>query len=265
MTVPVFENMFKIMKNTIGEFGNVFYDLAMALVIILLIIEIIRSAIDLTVGKGFTVTGKFITYFVILIFIVMFPQIYSGFDRGLMESSGLRDNFARLGDYVKARHESNLANPNPQGFSFYVNFAFGIDISKFDPDFVLRYIFTSVSYFTCLILLIIIVLKVGKKYAVFLLQLLLGPVPISLMMSSETRSAGIEWSKSVFSKFITLCFYSVVMKISTEFIVRNQYKIFDHTGGANGFISNIVPAILLLIMVLFMFKIVTDLTSDLLN
>ncbi len=265
MTIPVFEKMFIILSESIRDFGGVFYDLAMTIVIILLVIEIIRSAVDLTRGKGLTVSGKFITYVIILVFIVMFPQIYTGFDKGLTEDSGLQDNFARLGDYVKTRHESNLANPNPTGFSFYVNFAFGIDISKFDPDYVLRYIFTSVSYFFCLILLILIVLIVMKKYAVFLMQLSLGPVPISLMMSPETRSVGIEWSRSVFSKFITLCFYSVVMKISTEFIVKNQYKIYDHTGGARGLTSNLVPAILLLLMVLLLFKIVSDLTSDLLN
>ncbi|MCK4890886.1 MAG: type IV secretion system protein, partial [Candidatus Aminicenantes bacterium] len=115
------------------------------------------------------------------------------------------------------------------------------------------------------ILLIIIILIICRTYVVFLILLSMGPVPLSLMISPETRSTGIGWIKSVFSKFMTLFMYSVILKISHRFIVEHQYDIYEKAGGIVGLFSNFVPAILMIFMVLFLFKITGDLTESLVN
>jgi len=261
----ILEMILNILTEKISEFSSYFIDLAMGILILLLVIEIIKSAVDLVSGSGFNLGIKFITYLVFLIFLIRFPLIYEGVNRGLMNDAGLQKNFVSLSNYVKARHDSNLLGPNPSGVHFYIKFATGIDSSKFDLDYVLRVIFTSISHFICFILLIIIILIICKKYAVFLILLSMGPVPLSLMMSPETRSTGVSWIKSLFSKFMTLFMYSVILKISHRFIVEHQYEIYDNAGGMVGLFSNFVPAILLILMVLFLFKITEDLTGDLVN
>lgn len=261
----ILELILKILTEKISDFSSYFIDLAIGILILLLVIEILKSAVDLVSGDGFNLGIKFITYLVFLIFLIRFPAIYDGINRGLMEDAGLQKNFASLSKYVKVRHDSNLLGPNPSGAHFYIKFATGIDTSKFDLDYVLRVIFTSISNFICFVLLIIIILIICKKYAVFLILLSMGPVPLSLMLSPETRSTGIGWIKSVFSKFMTLFMYSVVLKISHRFIIGHHIEIYEKAGGIEGLFSNFVPAILLILMVLFLFKITGDLTTDLIN
>ncbi len=261
----ILETILNILTEKISDFSSYFFDLAMGILILLLVIEIIKSAVDLVSGSGFNLGVKFITYLILLIFMIRFPSIYEGVNKGLMDNAGLQKNFAVLSEYVKVRHDSNLLGPNPTGVDFYVKLTTGIDTSKFDLDYVLRVIFTTISHFICFILLIMIILIISKKYAVFLILLSMGPVPLSLMMSPETRSIGISWIKSVFSKFMSLFMYSVILKISHRFIVEHQYEIYEEAGGIVGLFSNFVPAILLILMVLFLFRMTGDLTSDLIN
>ena len=261
----ILANLLKIVMSKISEFSSYFIDLAMGILILLLVIEIIRSAVDLVSGSGFSLGVKFITYIIFLVFLIRFPAIYDGVNSGLVEDAGLQENFAELSKYVSVRHDSNTLGPNPKGIHFYINFVSGIDTSKFDLDYVLRVIFTSISHFICFGLLIFIIFKICEKYAVLLILLLMGPVPISLMLSSDTRSIGLSWVKSVLSKFITLFIYSEVLRISHRFIVKYQYDIYNKAGGAVALTSNLVPAILLLLMILFLFKMTGDLTSDLVN
>ena len=261
----ILANLLNIVMSKIAEFSSYFIDLAIGILILLLVIEIIRSAVDLVSGSGFTIGVRFITYIIFLVFLIRFPVIYDGVNKGLVEDAGLQENFAVLSKYVSARHDSNTIGPNPKGVHFYINFISGIDTSKFDLDYVLRIIFTSISYFICFGLLIFIIFKISEKYAVLLILLSMGPVPISLMLSPDTRSIGLSWIKSVLSKFITLFIYSEVLKISHRFIVKYQYDIYDKAGGAVALTSNLVPAILLLLMILFLFRMTGDLATDLVN
>jgi hypothetical protein len=261
----ILESILTILTEKISEMSSYFIDLAVAILLLLLVIEIIKSAVDLVSGDGFNVGMKFIVYIVFLVLLIRFPSIYEGINRGLMEEAGLQENFSALSNYVKVRHDSNLLGPNPTGANFYIKLATGIDTSKFDLDYVLRVIFTSISHFVCFILLIIIILIISQKYAVFLLLLSMGPIPLSLMVSEETRSVGIGWIKSVFSKFMTLFMYSVILRISHRFIVDHQYEIYKKAGGELGLMSNFSPAIILIFMILFLFKITGDLCRDLIN
>ena len=261
----ILETILNIVISIISEFSSYFIDLAMGILILLLVIEIIKSAVDLVSGSGFTIGVKFITYIIFLVVLLSFPVIYDGINSSLVNDSGLKENFAALSNYVTVRHDSNLLGPSPTGVNFYINLATGVDTSKFNLDYVLRMMFTSVSYFICFILLIIIILIICRTYVVFLILLSMGPVPLSLMISPETRSTGIGWIKSVFSKFMTLFMYSVILKISHRFIVEHQYDIYEKAGGIVGLFSNFVPAILMIFMVLFLFKITGDLTESLVN
>ncbi len=261
----ILENLLNIIMSKISEFSSYFIDLAIGILILLLVIEIIRSSVDMVSGSGFTIGIKFITYIIFLVVLIRFPSLYDGINRGLVEDAGIRENFAVLSKYVSARHDSNTLGPNPKGIHFYINFVSGIDTSKFDFDYVLRVIFTSISHFICFGLLIFIIFKISEKYAVLLILLSMGPVPISLMLSPDTRSVGLSWIRSVLSRFITLFLYSEVLKIAHRFIVRYQYDIYDKAGGAVALTSNLIPAILLLLMILFLFRMTGDLTTDLVN
>ncbi len=261
----ILANLLNIVMEKICEFSSYFIDLALGLLILLLVIEIIRSAVDLVSGSGFTLGVKFITYIIFLVFLIRFPAIFDGVNSGLVKDAGLQQNFAVLSRYIDVRHESNTLGPNPKGVHFYINFVSGIDTSKFDPDYVLRVIFTSLSHFVCFGLLIFIIFKICEKYAVLLILLSMGPVPIALMLSSDTRATGVSWIKSVLSRFISLFIYSEILRISHRFIVKYQYDIYNKAGGAVALTSNVVPAILLLLMILFLFRMTGDLTSDLVN
>ncbi len=261
----ILETILNIVINKISEFSSYFIDLAMGILILLLVIEIVKSAVDLVSGNGFSIGTKFIIYFVFLVVLIKFPTIYAGVNSGLLGDSNLKKNFAVLSKYVNNRHESNLLRANPTGVQFYIKFATGIDISKFDLDYMLRVILTSFSHFICFVLLILIILNVTKKYAVFLILFAMGPVPLSLMISPETRSTGISWIKSVFAKFMTIFTYSLILRISHKFIVDHQFDIYDYSGGDTSVVSNFTPAILLILMILYLFKLTEDLTNNLIN
>jgi len=257
--------LLNIIMEKISEFSGFFIDLALGILLLLLVIEIIRSAVDLVSGSGFNIGMKFITYIAFLVVLVRFPAIYEGINRGLTGDAGLKENFSVLSRYVNTRHQSNVLGANPRGVHFYVRFFTGIDTSKFDPDYVLRVIFTSMSHLLCFGLLIFIIYKITEKYAVLLMLLSMGPVPLSLMMSPDTRSVGLTWIKSVLSKFLTLFIYSEVLRISHRVILKLQYDIFDSAGGEAGLISNLVPALFLLLMILFLFGMTSSMASDLVN
>jgi len=261
----ILETILNIVIDKISEFSSYFIDIAMGILILLLVIEIVKSAVDLISGNGFSPGVKFIIYIAFLVVLINFSIIYKGVNSGLLDDSGLKKNFSLLSKYVKNRHDSNLLRANPKGIHFYIKFATGIDTTKFNLDYVLRVMFTSLSHFVCFVLLIVIILIVTKKYAVFLILFAMGPVPLSLMASPETRSTGISWIKSVFTKFLTIFMYSVILKISHEFIVAHQFDIYDYSGGDIGLVSRFTPAILLILMILFLFKMTEDLADNLMN
>jgi len=261
----ILNTILQIVIEKISRFSEYFIDLALGIIILLLVLEIIKSAVDLVSGSGFTLGIKFITYIIFLVFLIRFPAIFGGMNKGLLLDSGLQKNFASLSTYVSNRHESNLLGPNPTGVHFYIKFATGIDTSKFDLDYVQRVILTSISHLFCFVLLIVIILCICREYAVFLILLSMGPVPLSLMVSPDTRPIGLGWIKSILSKCLTLFMFSVILRISHRFIVEHQYALYKIAGGAVNPISNFAPALVLIFLVIFLFRITGDLTKGLIS
>ena len=252
--------LIEILNKSIGGFADIFVEVALSIVIVLFTIELIKSALDLVTGKGVTITKKFILYISLIIIIGGWGKIYHGVCDNVVSNSGLKKNFSLLWKKVIIKHELPTILLSPRGLKGIINSELDINLNKADFVYILKCTFAYISLFISLILLTVVIIVIGKSYAIFLIQMSLGIIPVTLMMSPETRATGIMWIKTAFARFLTIILYSFSVKFSLDFIHKNIKSINSIVPGILD-MDFYIPTVLSILLILFMFRILSKVTS----
>lgn len=253
------------LKNSIGIFADIFQNFAMAILILLLTIEVIRSSVDLVSGNGMTISSKLLLYIALVGFIVSFGSIYHGVSNGVILDTDLNKNFQHLWEYVINKHEAPLLIGKGRDLGLIYQVSGGkIDFSKIDLEYIITFMMTKISLFISLLLLVWILVTIGKNYSILMIQLAIGAVPVSLMLSPETRGTGIQFIKTIISRFLTFFLYSFAIDFSLKFIKVNQYKIFKFAPKGGG-IAMFISSVLALLLIIFLFGILSKVSESFLS
>ncbi|MEN8153475.1 MAG: hypothetical protein ABFR75_05580 [Acidobacteriota bacterium] len=263
--VNIFENLMETLKNSIGDFANIFQNIALSIILILLTIEVIRSSIDLVSGKGMTISSKLLLYVALIGFIVSFGTIYRGVSKGVIIDTDINKNFQHLWDYVIQRHEAPLLVGKGRDLGLIYQVSGGkVDLSKVDLEYIITFLMTKISLFISLLLLVWILVTIGKHYSILMIQLAIGAVPVSLMLSPETRSTGIQFIKVIIARFLTFFLYSFAIDFSLKFIKVNQYKFYEFAPKGGG-IAMFTSSVLALLLIIFLFGILSKVSESFLG
>lgn len=246
-----------ILNSSIGSFALFFKNVSLSLVFLLFTIEVISSAIDVVTGKGFTAPRKLIIYISLIVLIASWGSIYKDVSNNAITGSGLKKNFSHLWKKVIIKHKLPTILLAPRGIKGLINSELNINLNKADLIYILKVIFAYISLFFSLILMVVIIVIIGKNYAILLIQLSLGMVPIGLMMSAETRSEGFRWTRVIFSRFLTIYLYSFAVKFSLDLIQKNIYSVTSAVPGILD-MDYYIPTVLSILLILFLFKILSN-------
>lgn len=250
-----------ILDNSIGGLADMFVKVALAIVLVLFTIEIIKSAVDISSGKGLTISKKFIIYISLIVIIAGWGKIYHGVCDGVIVKSGLKSNFTDLWKKVIIKHNLPTLLLSPRGLKGIINSELNINLNKADFVYILKCVFAYISLFISLILLSFVIIIIGKNYALFLFQMSLGIIPVVFMMAPETRSTGIQWIKIAFARLLTLILYSFSVKFSLKF-VQDNIKVIHSVIPKTLDMDYYIPTVLSILLILFLFRILSNLASS---
>ncbi len=220
------EDLIKIFGESILEFQDIFLPFAGSLFILLIVIEILREAIDISSGKGVELGRKFILILCVGTILMNFNILSKGIYSGAMNAGkDILPRFEEVNNWINEGYERGVED---QRASVELDKNSGGSLTSFFLSIVLA-ILSGLGLLLIYIAMILILVFIAGAYASLALTLVMGPVFIAMFISPELRGTGVKWTVILLSVFLMIPAYIMIMKITAS-LYSGSVNI--NTGGA---------------------------------
>jgi len=207
------ESLIKIFGDSILEYQDIFLPFGGSVFILLIVIEILKEAIDITNGKGVKLGQKLILILfvgtILLNFNGLSKEIYAG---AVNSGKEMIPRFEEVNDWINEGYKKGV---EAQRASLELDRRSGGGLSVFFLAIVLA-ILSGLGLLFIYIAMVLILVLIAGAYASLALTLVLGPVFIAMLLSPELRGTGVKWAIILLSVFLTIPAYIMIMKITTS-------------------------------------------------
>lgn len=207
------ENLIKIFGDSILEYQDIFLPFGGSVFILLIVIEILKEAIDITNGKGVNLGRKLILILfigtILLNFSGLSKEIYSG---AVNSGKEMIPRFEEVNNWINEGYQRGVEG---QRASLELDRKSGGSLTAFFLSIVLA-ILSGLGLLFIYIAMVLILVFIAGAYASLALTLVLGPVFVALFLSQDLRGTGIKWAVILLSVFLTIPAYIMIMKITAS-------------------------------------------------
>ena len=207
------ENLIKIFGDSILEFQDIFLPFGGSLFILLIVIEILKEAVDISSGKGVDLGRKLILILCVGTILLNFNGLSKGIYSGAMNAG--KDILPRFEDVNNWINEGYERGVEDQRASVELDRSSGGSLTSFFLAIVLA-ILSGLGLLLIYIAMIIILVFIAGAYASLALTLVMGPVFIAMFVSPELRGTGVKWTIILLSVFLMIPAYIMIMKITAS-------------------------------------------------
>lgn len=217
-----------ILKSLINGFGKMILPFwkdmipfAGSIFILLIIFEILREAIDISIGKGFNLGVKLIVIFFVGTTLLGYGKLSTGIynaavdigDTVIKEFGSVNKKIEESYFKGSERHEAALEKSGDEA-GFFEGFFIGMVMA----------ILSGICLMIMFFIMILILVFIAGAYASLAIVLAIGPVFVAMFVSSEFRSIGTKWSLITLSYLLVIPIYIMVMNVMIELFGQNAYK-----------------------------------------
>ncbi len=207
------ENLIKIFGDSIFEYLDVFLPLGGSVFFLLIVIEILKEAIDITNGQGVNLGKKLILILfigtILLNFNGLSKEIYSG---AVIVGKEMVPRFEEVNNWINEGYERGVEG---QRASLELDRESGGSLTGFFLSVVLA-ILSGLGLLFIYLAMVLILVFIAGAYASLALTLVIGPVFIAMFLSPDLRGSGIKWAVILLSVFLTIPAYMMIMKITAS-------------------------------------------------
>ena len=207
------ENLIKIFGDSIFEYLDIFLPLGGSVFFLLIVIEILKEAIDITNGQGVNLGKKLILILfigtILLNFNGLSKEIYSG---AVIVGKEMVPRFEEVNNWINEGYESGVES---QRTSLELDKESGGSLTGFFLSIVLA-ILSGLGLLFIYLAMVLILVFIAGAYASLALTLVMGPVFIAMLLSPDLRGTGIKWVVILLSVFLTIPAYVMIMKITAS-------------------------------------------------
>lgn len=205
------ENLIKIFGDSILEYQDIFIPFGGSVFILLIVIEILKEAVDITNGKGVNLGRKLILILfigtIMLNFNGLSKEIYSG---AVAAGTEMIPRFEEVNNWINEGYQRGVEG---QRASLELDRKSGGRLTSFFLSIVLA-ILSGLGLLFIYIAMVLILVFIAGAYASLALTLVFGPVFLAMFLSPELRGTGIKWVIILLSVFLTIPAYIMIMKIT---------------------------------------------------
>ncbi len=207
------ENLIKIFGDSIFEYLDIFLPLGGSVFFLLIVIEILKEAIDITNGQGINLGKKFILILfigtILLNFNGLSKNIYSG---AVIVGKEMVPRFEEVNNWINKGYEEGVES---QRTSLELDKESGGSLTGFFLSIVLA-ILSGLGLLFIYLAMVLILVFIAGAYASLALTLVMGPVFIAMFLSPDLRGTGVKWAVILLSVFLTIPAYMMIMKITAS-------------------------------------------------
>jgi len=207
------ENLIKIFGDSILEFQDIFLPFGGSLFILLIVIEVLKEAIDISSGKGVDLGRKLILILCVGTILLNFNGLSNGIYSGAMNAG--KDILPRFEDVNNWINEGYERGVEDQRASVELDRSSGSSLTSFFLSIVLA-ILSGLGLLLIYLAMILILVFIAGAYASLALTLVMGPVFIAMFVSPELRGTGVKWTIILLSVFLMIPAYIMIMKITAS-------------------------------------------------
>ncbi|MCK5221307.1 MAG: type IV secretion system protein, partial [Candidatus Aminicenantes bacterium] len=197
----------------IFEYLDIFLPLGGSVFFLLIVIEILKEAIDITNGQGVNLGKKLILILfigtILLNFNGLSKEIYSG---AVSVGKEMVPRFEEVNNWINEGYERGVES---QRASLELDKESGGSLTGFFLSIVLA-ILSGLGLLFIYLAMVLILVFIAGAYASLALTLVMGPVFIAMLLSPDLRGTGIKWVVILLSVFLTIPAYVMIMKITAS-------------------------------------------------
>ncbi len=235
------ESLIRIFGESILPFQDFFLPVGGSLFVLLIVIEIVREAIDITNGKGINLGKKFILIFFIGTILLGYNSLSNNIYKGIVSAGKeIIPRFEDVNDWIDKGYKQGIENHRA---SIELDRKSGGDLAQLMLSVVLA-ILSGLGLLFVYITMVLILVFIAGAYASLSLTLVLGPVFIAMFVSPELRGTGVKWSVILLSVLLTVPAYIMIMKIAATLCGSNSSVDISSSGKvASRSMSNSIESI----------------------
>jgi len=215
-------NMLKDLIELFGEsilkFSDFFFPIGGSLFVLLIVIEIVKEAVDITNGKGVNLGRKFILIFFVGTILLGYSALSDNIYKGMVNvGKDMIPKLEKVNNWINKGYKQGMEN---QRASLELDRKSGGELTQFMLSIVLA-LLSGVGLLFVYITMVLILVFIAGAYASLSLALVLGPVFIAMFVSPELRGTGVKWSIILLSVLLMVPAYIMIMKVTAALYSNN--------------------------------------------